>query len=322
MLSPIGSSHNGWAPRSAFPVALICSAFVLSAVSQPRASGYTFVTLAVDFPSFKEVLFGCAATGSNDLGLTVGGCNDQAQNSRFSGFVYDGRRFARIDFNHTKTANPELQTADPLFGKSSYQGIRFLPTSSTHQGRVSNGAVPQDINNSGDITGWFFDGKLRGFFKRNGNVLALDAPHSLFTEAVGINDFGEIVGDYRGEDGPFHGFIYQNGDYATLDVPSGGDTGASGVNNLGQVVGCYSLCSHGFLYDPRTSAFSPIDVPGAVTTQATDINDFGQIVGVYSTDNSTLHAFLYDGHAFTTIDISAFITSPTASTIGQVAGSI
>jgi probable HAF family extracellular repeat protein len=292
-------------------------ALLLTTVSVSQALAYRFTTFTVDFPSFKESLFGCAATASNDNGVVVGGCNDQAQNSEFRGYLYDGRRFDEVDFKHAKNTtvtDPNVQNAHGLFSRSVYQAARFGNASGTlaHLTRrpVVNAINPQDINNQDHITGWYFENRLRGFIKRNGNVVALDVPNSLFTEPTGINDRDEIVGDYRRQDGSFHGFLYRNGTYTSFDFPSGGDTGAAGINNLGQIVGCYALCSRGFLHNPQTSTFTSIDVPGAVTTQASDINDSGQIVGVYSNDNATLHGFVYDGHSFSILDVpGALITS-------------
>lgn len=312
---------------------LLSVALLLSVASVSQAIGYTFTTLAVDFPSSKEQLFGCAATAINDTGLVIGGCDDLGQNGEFLGFLYDGVRFSEVDFKHTKpaaVAHGELRNGNFMFARSAYHGRPFRnrasgPLAALFREPVLRGITPQDINNQGDITGWFFDGRLRGFIKRNGNgnVVALDIPGSILTEATGINDLDEIVGDFRGEDGLFHGFFYRNGSFASIDVPSGGDTGASGINNLGRIVGCYSLCSRAFVYDSHTLAFTPIDVPGALTTQAADINDLGQIVGIYSRDNATVHGFLYDRGRFTFIDVpGAVITSTSGiNNSGQISGS-
>jgi hypothetical protein len=94
------------------------------------------------------------------------------------------------------------------------------------------------------------------------------------------------------------------------------------VNNLGQIVGCYSLCGHGFLYSPQTSAFNSIDYPGAESTQARDINDLGQIAGVYF-DGDTLHGFVYGTGGFETVDVpGAFSTTIFGiNNLGQITGS-
>ncbi len=73
----------------------------------------------------------------------------------------------------------------------------------------------------------------------------LDVPGSTATFASGINDAGQIVGDYYNSAG-LHGFLYSNGVYTTIDavgVPQtnvGGGTSPSGINEAGQIVGYYS----------------------------------------------------------------------------------
>jgi probable HAF family extracellular repeat protein len=102
------------------------------------------------------------------------------------------------------------------------------------------------------------------------------------TQAFGINDFGQIVGEYTGG-GAVHGFLYSGGTYVTLDDPlATGLTAAFDINNLGQIVGSYfnNTGTHGFLLTGGT--YITLDVVGATSTQATGINDNGQIVGYYT----------------------------------------
>jgi probable HAF family extracellular repeat protein len=62
------------------------------------------------------------------------------------------------------------------------------------------------------------------------------------TQAFGINNNGEIVGDYTDSSGTMHGFVYLGGVFYTVDDPSGvpGSTIINGVNDLGQLVGFYA----------------------------------------------------------------------------------
>jgi uncharacterized membrane protein len=56
--------------------------------------------------------------------------------------------------------------------------------------------------------------------------------------------------------------------------------------------------------DPIDFTFTTFDIPGAISIEPAAINDAGQIVGSYMTSaNSIFHGFLYDGSAFTTIDV-------------------
>jgi hypothetical protein len=87
------------------------------------------------------------------------------------------------------------------------------------------------INSAGDVVGVSVDATLTatGFLRdAMGNYSTIDpAAHgitSAYSEAVGINDNGYIVGFYKEiaptptVDQPSHGFVDNNGTYFTLDV--------------------------------------------------------------------------------------------------------
>ena len=120
----------------------------------------------------------------------------------------------------------------------------------------------------------------------------IDVPALTGTEASGINDTGQIAGNYGNASGG-HGFLKDGSTYTTLDVPGAFATGASGINGRGQIVGEYENGSglHGFLKDGST--YTTLDVPfaGAVNTDASGINGTGQIVGYYFSA-SGVHGFL------------------------------
>ena len=106
------------------------------------------------------------------------------------------------------------------------------------------------------------------------------------TEALGINNRGQIVGTYRNISNPYIplDFLYSDGTYTTLTDPAadGGFTVASGINDRGQIVGFYvgsSGYEYGFLYSGGT--YTNLAFPLATDTQANGINDLGQIVGSY-----------------------------------------
>src|SRR5205807_1064349 len=129
------------------------------------------------------------------------------------------------------------------------------------------------------------------------------------TGAFGINDNGQIVGEYiTSPDGVHHGFLYSNGTYTTLDDPLGiGSTIATGINASGLIVGYYNDASfhgHGFLYNPNGSTYTPIGHPsaGPMGTFVQGINDAGQIVGYYFDASDHMHGFLYIGGTYITLD--------------------
>ncbi len=112
----------------------------------------------------------------------------------------------------------------------------------------------------------------------------IDVPGAQETEAHGINDAGQIVGDFVDNAG-LHGFLYDRGTFTTIDVPGAQSTQAFGINDSGHIVGVFDTppVGHqrlGFLYDGGT--FTTIDVPGATSfTVAFGINNAGRIVGVF-----------------------------------------
>jgi len=86
------------------------------------------------------------------------------------------------------------------------------------------------------------------------------------SHAFGINDFGQIVGEYGGAGGS-HGYLYSGGTYVTLDDPLATvGTTAYDINNLGQIVGSYfnNTGTHGFLLTGGT--YTTLDVVGAIGT--------------------------------------------------------
>jgi probable HAF family extracellular repeat protein len=170
-------------------------------------------------------------------------------------------------------------------------------------------AQPQSINKHGEISGFCSTANgLHGFFRnKKGKVNLLDFPGATLTEATGINDDGQVVGDYRDSSGRFHGFFWDAGLFLTIDVPFPGATGtaARGINNVGQIVGVYNDSSgipHGFLYD--NGIFTRFDFPDAIATFPDDINDRGQIVGGYIDNDFVTNSFLFEDGIFTTFDVT------------------
>ena len=176
-------------------------------------------------------------------------------------------------------------------------------------------AQPQSINKRGEISGFCSTGgRIHGFFRsKKGQYTLLDFPGATLTEAVGINDDGQVVGDYRDSEGRFHGFFWDAGLFLTIDVPfpEATLTAPNGINNVGQIVGFYfdnnvtemfpNGHPHGFLYD--NGVFSSFNVPGASVTLPVDINDHGQIVGLYVGNDMVAHSFLLEEGRLTTFEL-------------------
>ncbi len=82
---------------------------------------------------------------------------------------------------------------------------------------------PEAINRYGEICGFCTANKVRGFYRnKQRQYVFLDFPGATITEAVGINNYGHVVGDYRDSGGRFHGFFWSYGLFLTVDVPFSG----------------------------------------------------------------------------------------------------
>jgi uncharacterized membrane protein len=122
------------------------------------------------------------------------------------------------------------------------------------------------INNANQAVGGYFPAippsstaNQEAFLFSGGVFTPLYVPGSAFTQATGINDNGEVVGDYNlapmtGANGvsvtPILGFTYQGGVYTTYSLPGVVETELFAINDAGQVVGYESDeqgNAHGFV---------------------------------------------------------------------------
>jgi probable HAF family extracellular repeat protein len=137
-------------------------------------------------------------------------------------------------------------------------------------------------------------------------VSQIDAPNATYTDALGINNRGDIVGSFADAHG-LHGYILRRGTFTTLDFPAQGvaATVAKGINDRGQVVGFYVQSGsdiHGFVWDGTT--FTQIDAPDADITYLHGINNRGQVVGHSRRDIFALaRGFVWANGDFTFMDI-------------------
>jgi probable HAF family extracellular repeat protein len=152
-------------------------------------------------------------------------------------------------------------------------------------------------------------------------VSQIDGPNATYTDAVGINNRGEIVGSFGDAQGRRHGYVLRNGTFTTLDFPAQGviETGAKGINDRGEVAGFYVQSGadiHGFVW--RRGTFTQIDVPGADITYVHGINNRGQVVGHSRDDIFALaHGFLWANGDFTSLDIpGVLVVGRGADTMG------
>jgi hypothetical protein len=286
---------------------LALAATALCGVCTVPALGQNFSFTTLDF----QRLFFTEATGINNRGQVVGYV--EMPLSDF-GFLYDPdtNTFTTISVPGSARTNlTGINDRGDIVGQSTDPFSGFL----YRDGAFTRIRYPnvRGINNKGDIIGGFvaFDDfgnatGLHGFIFDGKKYQTLDYPGSTGTWLTGINDNGQVVGQYTvGES--IYSFLWDHDTYIPLAIP-GKNGRVSGINNRGEIIGTYDgYCASqdvigglSFVYDH--GSYTCFVVPDAISTQpggrfaatvATGINDRGEIVG-YWTDRttSTIRSFI------------------------------
>jgi len=153
---------------------------------------------------------------------------------------------------------------------------------------------------------------------------AINFPGGTRTRALGINDSGDIVGDYFDASGVQHAYLLNQGTFTTFDPPGSIQTRGLAINNRGVVGGTFldsSKVRHSYLLNQGN--FTVFDFPGAAATFLQGMNNQGQVVGAYNDSGGLLHGFLLSGGIFTTIDFPGAVGKTVAGDInerGQIVG--
>ncbi|MBV9937429.1 MAG: VPLPA-CTERM sorting domain-containing protein [Acidobacteriaceae bacterium] len=79
-----------------------------------------------------------------------------------------------------------------------------------------------------------------GFLYANGTFTKIAFPGASSTTPTGINNLGEIVGEYVDSTSSQHGFVYLNGAFNTFDLPGSLATMPLGINDSGEIVGTFT----------------------------------------------------------------------------------
>jgi probable HAF family extracellular repeat protein len=132
----------------------------------------------------------------------------------------------------------------------------------------------------------------------------IDFPGQSATNVYGVNDKGEIVGEY----GPtFANSFYLKGTkFTEIAYPGAVWTEAEAVNDAGVIVGSASMSPQAdnvaFSFELDGKTYTAINYPGATFTSALGINKLGDITGWETTPNSqNPQGFLLSNGAFTSL---------------------
>ena len=159
-------------------------------------------------------------------------------------------------------------------------------------------AVGFYLNGSGRYRGYAYNIKTGKFalVTKPGAPTGGSAPS---LTAYGINNAGDVVGEYTASGGTIDGFIkLAGGAFHTIAVPGAAETVALGLNDNDTVVGGYldstgsSTTVHGFIWRIGGTLITMVDDPSATDfTVLNSINNEGDIVGYYE-DSHGFHGLL------------------------------
>jgi len=195
-------------------------------------------------------------TGINAAGDLSGFYVDSAGNT--NGFTDIGGVFTNVN-NPLSTAFNQALGINNAHETTGY----FAPTQGGTPGQIAysqlggaftdiNKLLPSNVNSqavgiNNAATPWivgFYQPTLAtslGFLDMGGVISTIDPFGSTNTQALGVNDSGEIVGFYVDPmTGVQHGYIDNGGVFTTFDPPGSTNTTINGVNDLGDIVGFYT----------------------------------------------------------------------------------
>ena len=206
-----------------------------------------------------------------------------------------------------------LETRTLLSGK----GYVFSTLDDPHAGTTGSsygvqGTFTLGLNSSGEISGNYGDANYvtHGLLMNHGQYTSFDDPNAgtvanlntgFFpgTDAVDVNNRGQVVGFYIDANNVEHSFLLSQGKYTTINDPNAGTGAGEGtlafaINDSGQIAGWYvdsAGATHGFAL--RHGQYTTLDDPnGTGATFAEGINDRGQIVGFDFDATGLAHGFL------------------------------
>jgi VCBS repeat-containing protein len=190
--------------------------------------------------------------------------------------------------------------------------------------------IGSDVNNSGQVVGYYFSGFAHAFLYSGGIYANIDdtTDGGVTFRALQIADYGAVLGLATVPD---YYYVYNSGQFTVLSDPlanhSLAEFGTYPLNiSAAGVVGYYSGTdgnTHGFLQAAGT--YTAINVANASYTIPSAINDAGVIIGSYADTSGATHSFIRDtnGNITTFDDPTVGASSTTASYInndGQIVG--
>ncbi|HTS34399.1 MAG TPA: hypothetical protein VMH04_01940 [Candidatus Solibacter sp.] len=130
----------------------------------------------------------------------------------------------------------------------------------------------------------------------------IDFPGSTITQAFGLNERGDVVGDYTDSAGNVHGFLLSNGTFSSIDYPGAILTSARSINDAGEIVGAFSTANdpdaaHGYVL--RAGKFTRKDFPHSPDCDILGVDERGDITGSFGRSDGTEAGYFTKGGRYT-----------------------
>ena len=197
-------------------------------------------------------------------------------------------------------------------------------------GALGAGNAAWSINNSGQVAGTFSTAGNTAVhaFVTGPNGVGMKDLHTFggsgFSEARGINEAGQVVGQLSSELSSVYSRAFITSpdgvgmrDRGTLD---GTDSSfVNDINNAGQVVGISSIpgffplreeVDYAFITGPDGMGMTRLATFGGTESAAFGINDAGQVVGVAETGEGTFRAYITGPNGTGLMDLDSLVHLP------------
>jgi probable HAF family extracellular repeat protein len=277
--------------------------FVLTALASVSSAAVMYSI--TDLGTFGGV--SSFANSINNHGQVVG-WYDNADGKRYA-FLYDNGRVIQLGtLGGTYSVAISINNQGQIVGNSTTAGFgthAFIYENGSMRDLVPNGpdSLASAINDQGQIIGLNID-TLRASLLVNGTAIDLGTPGPQMSFAMGINNRGQIVGNYDLRDRfgstATRAYLYDAGKVTDLGTLYGNNppelpfTSAEAINDQGQIVGRGDTSTghtHAFLYS--NGVMRDLGTLGMRSSQAYSINNLGEIVGILTATAPQHHGFIY-----------------------------
>ena len=227
------------------------------------------------------------AEAINNLGQVVGYYRDADNIIR--GFIYDNGNIRTYTVpGASRTVLTGINDSGELAGSYSTTDadlVGFIDTNGQITTTGDSFSPGTDINNSAQLVGTYRPetSTNRGYLFANGELTTIPPPGDIESQAQGINNLGQIVGDYW-PSGERLGFLYDGTTVTSFDAPDAQQTILFDINDRGVIVGSAYVTTdipQGFVARPRAFHSAPLAIPG--TIQAEDFDHGGEGIAYHDT---------------------------------------